>query len=198
MDWRLPTLLLAFALGAAPAEATTVRSVALGEMLEAAALVFEGRVHGVETRSGPRRIETCARFEVLEVLSGPPVASPLTLCFAGGALGTRSYRVGGLRVPAEGEHGIYFVESLDAPLLNPLYGWSQGHFRVLGDPGGVHTADGQPVTDMDDGASQAPLGASDGVARGVGVAPRRGAAEVRGLSPDAFKERLRALRGEPR
>ena len=188
----LPILIL---LATLPAQASSVRSVSLEEMLAGAELVFEGRVLGLETRAGRRRIETCADIEVLEVISGPPVASPLTLCFAGGSLGERSYRVGGLRAPLAGEHGIYFVESLDSPRLHPLYGWSQGHFRVDA-TGLVHTEDGRPVTGMEGGAGEPVLGPSEGVARGVRVGrSRRSLEEPRSLDASAFKARLRALRG---
>ena len=193
---------------AAPAAASSQRAKSVEELLTEAEAVFEGRVVGLEVEDGVTRpIRTCARFQVLEIVKAPPRGLPATvrLCFAGGRGRAGERSVEGVHVPALGEHGVYFVESLARPLVNPLLGWDQGRFRILADPdrpeGFVASADGRGVASVDDGRG-AP-GLSDGVARGVGLAEapaatpgaaglRRGP-PARPLTPDEFKQRLRAL-----
>lgn len=190
---------------AGPAVASTVRAIAVEELLAEAELVFEGRVVALETTDDdPRRIRTCARFEVLDVVKAPPsgVPSPLRLCFSGGSGVRAARRVEGVTIPALGERGVYFVESVTRPLANPLLGWDQGHFRIVTDPdepdGRVTSADGREILAVDDGRG-GPPGFSSGLARGVtvgdpaGAAPGERRALRRALSPALFKQRLRTL-----
>ena len=124
------------------------------------------------------------------------VAGPgVELCFAGGKLGELRAFVPGVVTPRLGERGIYVVASVSRPHLNPLYGWDQGHFLIEPQETGgapvVKTARRRPVTGIESGLAGAP-GRSAGIARGVRVAESaRG--RGRGLAPDAFKARLRAL-----
>jgi hypothetical protein len=192
MHPSLRIALVAAALVAAPSGATTVRSLDVGELARRAELVFEGRVVAREHRVGARgELRTCVSFAVLEVVKGPPVASPYELCFAGGARGARTLRALGMRYPEPGERGIYFVSDVDGGRVNPLLGWDQGRFLVDGgaDPV-VRSADGAPVAELAPDPAPAP-GPSRGVARGA-RAVRRG---ERGMTPDAFKARVRELAG---
>jgi hypothetical protein len=192
----LRRLALALALAAplgAPAHATSVRSLGIRELAAEAELVFEGRALASEVRAEGDAIRTCVRFEVIEVLKGPAVASPLELCFAGGTLGARTRRVHGVRAPEPGERGIYFVHRLGAPRVHPLLGWDQGRFRVReGDAPEVTSAAGEPVEALEPAREGRALGPSEGVARGARLAPPGG----RGLDPDAFKLRLREILAE--
>ncbi len=132
---------------------SSVVSLAFPEVVESAELVFEGRVESVESRqTGPRRIHTFVRFRVLDVVKGDHADGSLELRFLGGSVNGRRMRVTDMRLPEVGETGIYFVESMDRPLVHPLVGWSQGHFRVEPDAGGeqrVFTADRRPVAGRD-------------------------------------------------
>jgi hypothetical protein len=165
-------------------------------MLDGAEFVFEGRAIGRRTLEdgGPGALRTCVSFEVLEVLKGPAVASPLELCFAGGRSRygvTRS--VMGLDRPMLGERGIYFVSSLGDPyLVHPLVGWDQGRFKVDADDK-VTTAGGDPVVALEGGDDAKTEG---GAARGARTAKRgaRGAAPA--MDAAAFKARLRELIAE--
>ena len=182
----------AFALHAVSASATTVLSVSMGQMAEASELVFEGRVLTQEPQGEGRKIRTCIAFEVLEVVKGPAVGSPLELCFSGGTRKGRTRHIHGMRHPQPGEHGIYFVETLAEARVNPLLGWQQGHFRVS--DGSVATADGRDVVAVDsDDASGSRV--SRGVARGAQVQHRhaRSAGGPAPLTSDEFKARIRAL-----
>jgi hypothetical protein len=185
----------AFALLAHSSGATTVRSVSMSQMAQAAELVFEGRVLTQEAQGENRKIRTCIAFEVLEVVKGPPVASPLELCFSGGTHKGRTRRIHGMRHPQPGEQGIYFVETLREARVNPLLGWEQGHFRVARDgSNAVETADGRRVTSVEsDDRSGARV--SGGVARGARVQSRhaRSASDPDPLTSDEFKARIRAL-----
>jgi hypothetical protein len=191
----LPLAALLAALLAVASAATTLRSLSVRELLERAELVFEGRALAREARElrPGGAIRTCVRFEVLEIVKGPAVASPLELCFSGGTVGARTRLVHGVDAPEPGERGVYFVEDLAAPRVHPLAGFDQGRFPVRGEGAAaeVTSADGRPVTALDAGAPAA-AGPSDGVARGAQL----GAADARGLSPAAFKARLRDLLAE--
>jgi hypothetical protein len=190
MHPRLRIALGVTALLAAPAGATTVRSLDVGELATRAELVFEGRVLARETRTGARgALRTCVSFEVLEIVKGPPVATPYELCFAGGASGSREVRVEGMRYPEAGERGIYFVGAVRGGRTNPLLGWDQGRFLVAEGPDPiVTTAEGAPVVGLGRDRSP-PAGPSDGVARGARLA-RPG---ERPLTPAAFKARIREI-----
>jgi hypothetical protein len=194
MDRRLALALSLAALLAAPAGATTVRSLGVRELAGRAGFVFEGRALASEVRAGGGgAIRTCVRFAVLEVLKGPPLAGPLELCFAGGRVGARERVVHGMHVPEPGERGVYFVERLEDGRVHPLLGWDQGRFLVREGPEPeVTTADGEPVADLDPAQEGRATGPSRGVARGALRAPPG----ARGLSPDAFKARVRALLAE--
>ena len=184
-------------LAAHGAQAASVRSVSMSEMLGGAELVFEGRAVGRRTAEdgGPGALRTCVRFEVVEVLKGPAVASPLELCFAGGRSKygvTRS--VAGLERPQLGEHGIYFVGSLADPyLVHPLVGWDQGRFRVEADQT-VTTAAGDPVLSLE--ADDAKV--EGGAARGARVGKRGARSGAAPMDAAAFKARLRELMAEGR
>jgi hypothetical protein len=182
---------------AAHAHASSVRSVSVDDMIEHSELVFDGRVVGRRyvDDGDAKHLRTCIRFEVLEVVKGPQVESPLELCFAGGTSKrgvTRS--VAGLGVPAPGERGIYFVGSLGALELSPFYGWDQGRFLVDRKKDVVTTAAGKPVLGLD---ATAPGDAvSDGVARGARVAEPGARAASAPMGAEAFKARVRQLATE--
>ena len=107
--------------------------------------------------------------------------------------------VSDMRLPQQGEHGIYFVESLERPQVNPLYGWSQGHFIVKPDATGserVMTNRRLPVTGVVDhkpdeqmAPAERAQALSKGIARGIVVGQ-----EVKGdtgIAVDEFKKVLR-------
>jgi len=208
-----------------PALATTVRSVSVEEMLADSALIVEAEVVAVETVVGdhPRAIHTCALLRVLDVIKGTAGEDPVELCFSGGTSGEVTRKVFGMVYPEVGETGVYFIYSLDHPLVNPLYGWHQGHFRIEfpaeRPEGVVTTAEGREVIDL---AADSPDGMpGPGAARGVVL--RREAPPEAGrpaaeagldrsrtgenamesdaeagpppLAPEEFKARLRSLLG---
>jgi hypothetical protein len=196
MDRRAVALALCLAaLPAAPAAATSVRSLGIRELAAGAGLVFEGRALASEVRDAPGGgLRTCVRFEVLEVLKGSAGPGPLELCFAGGSAGRRTRRVEGSEAPATGERGVYFVRDPVGSGVHPLLGWDQGRFLVHEAAGAaeVTTAGGEPILALDPGREGRAAGPSRGVARGALVAPPG----ARGMEPEAFKARLREILAE--
>jgi hypothetical protein len=143
-------LLMPFSLG----NATSVREVSMDEMLRQSQLVFEGTVTAVEAReTSQKRIHTYVTLQITDIIKGEYHGSSITLRFLGGTLGDVTMAVSDMRFPQQGEHGIYFVESLESLQANPFYGWSQGHFIVQRDATGserVLTNRRLPVTGVRD------------------------------------------------
>lgn len=174
--------------------ATTVAQLSFDEVIATAELVFEGRVIAVEAReTGPRSIHTFVEFEVLDILKGDFTGSTIELSYLGGRVGNREMQISEMQVPETGETGIYFVESLHAPLLHPLVGWSQGHYLIEQDSNGrahVQSADHQPIRAV----SIAPFAAAltlDGGGVANGVLIQSIADESSAMSADGFKALVR-------
>ena len=183
-----------------PAAALSVKAVSVEDLLARSALIVEGRVIQSNARKvkGTRFIQTCALVEISDVIKGAPAADQVELCFLGGQLGQTSMQVPGMLYPALGETGIYFVEAPGQPMIHPLYGAAQGHFRIQPGPAGkrmlVRTADGRAVAQVAGSSGRPAAGLSDGVARGIGIAAK----SQEGLSPADFKAALRhILAGTP-
>lgn len=169
------------------AQATAIREVSLQEALQHSELVFQGRVVKRTTVEDEGiRPFTRIVFQLDEIIKGDYPGPQLVLDFAGAP--EVGLVVSEMRYPEVGEVGIYFVESLQRRQVNPLYGWSQGHFRIV-DYHGVSTiiaADGQPVVALEPAPSGKAL--TRGVAKGVRT---RRQAWDRGMHPEDFKAVLR-------
>lgn len=180
--------------------ASSVRKVTMDEMLQACQFVFEGNVSSIEAKENmQRRIHTFVTFEIREVIKGEYPHHTITLSFLGGTVGNLTMAVSDMQVPQVGEHGIYFVESLDRSQVHPLYGWSQGHFIVETDHTGtdrVMTSRKQSVTGVEFGrpaeqvssSKQKSQSFSNGIARGLKLAPE--GKDTRGLTLTEFKKTL--------
>jgi hypothetical protein len=181
--------------------AASVREVTMAEMLQKCQFVFEGKVVSTEAKeNSKKRIHTFVTFEIQEIIKGEHSNNTITLSFLGGTVGDVTMMVGDMKFPKVGEHGIYFVESMKRPQVNPLYGWSQGHFLVETDETGterVLTGSRQPVTEVRSTtkitATQVPTGLSTGVARGLTLGQKQGA---KGLTLSEFKKALHERLGE--
>jgi hypothetical protein len=203
--WKLGLALLLVSACSLQTHASTVLEMSFQDVLDHAELVFEGRVSAVESlREDDGMIHTYVRFEVLDVLKGDTPGAVLKLRFLGGTVGTQRLDVTDMTMPEMGESGLYFVESLSSPQVNPLVGWAQGHFLIEPQDGGVPgvlTANHEPVLAVD-AADAAPVTAamntfSKGVAKGVVVQESLSAqAASRPLTVDEFKRSVRALVNE--
>ena len=145
-------LLCVFVAYATGTNATTILGMDIDKVANDAELIFEGEVILHETRQNSNTgiIHTYVTFTVHDVVKGDFSADTIELKFAGGTFMGQIVEVRGLKIPKEGENGIYFVESPTRDLLHPLIGWSQGHFIIEQELGErrVRTIDRQTVTDI--------------------------------------------------
>ena len=189
---------------AGSAGATTILGMDIDKLTADAEFIFEGEVVLTETRqdSNSRIISTYVTFNVVDVMKGDYDAASIELKFMGGVFDGRIMQVSGLKIPQLGEQGIYFVESTSRDLINPLLGWSQGHFIIIVDDGErrISTADEKPVTEVQ-GVSGIPVaikkppaliqGGGDAAA---GVTTESSLILIRrALSVDEFKARIQDL-----
>lgn len=134
------------------ANGTTILGMDIDEVAQQAEFIFEGEVILNETRqdSGTGIISSYVTFSIRDVVKGDYDAESVELKFMGGVFNGQIVEVSGLRIPQLGEQGIYFVESLSRDLINPLLGWSQGHFLIVEEDGvrRISTIDNKAVTDV--------------------------------------------------
>ena len=194
-------LLCVFVTYATGTNATTILGMDIDEVANEAELIFEGEVILHETRQNSNTgiIHTYVTFTVHDVVKGDFSADTIELKFAGGTFMGQIVEVRGLKIPKEGENGIYFVESTSRDLLNPLIGWSQGHFIIEQELGErrVRTIDRQTVTDIQSVSSipsvikkpQAIIEGDGDVAAGVLVDSSSLSIE-RALTVEEFKNRI--------
>lgn len=184
--------------------ATTILGMDIDKVARDAEFVFEGEVILRETRldSNSGIVNTYVTFSIVDVLKGDYSADSIELKFAGGTFNDQIVEVSGLVIPKEGEQGIYFVESTSRNLLNPLLGWSQGHFLIHEELGErrMRTVDQKPVIQVQAVSSippaikkpQALIEGNGDVAAGVYVDSSELTIE-RALTVEEFKERVLEL-----
>ena len=177
--------------------ASTLLELSFSEVASEAQLIFEGEVLGMESQYvADGTIRTFVRFQIIDVLKGDYTGGTIDLSYLGGQVGTRQMRVSELQMPSVGEVGIYFVESIDEPMLSPLVGWAQGHYLIQRSNGEafVHTAKGGAVIAINPSAAALSQsnGMSTGTAKGV-VVPRSALAQGLSspMSVDEFKRSVR-------
>jgi len=145
----LGSLLFFIGVHSSSSVATTLLGMDIDKVVNEAELVFEGSVLLREARqdSNSGIINTYVTFSIHDVIKGDYSGDTIELKFAGGIFNGQVVEVSGLTIPKENEEGIYFVESTSRNLLNPLLGWSQGHFIVSEEFGErrVSTLDRKPV-----------------------------------------------------
>ena len=184
--------------------ATTILKMDIDEIVSEAELIFEGQVRVKETRQDANTgiINTFVTFDITDVVKGEFNGDNVELKFMGGSFNGEVVQVSGLTIPAEGEHGIYFVESLNRDLINPLLGWSQGHF-IISDQDRktqVRTVDNKPVIRVESVAeipvtikkARAISEGNNQVAAGVVTEVNPGRID-RALTVDEFKIRIKDL-----
>lgn len=188
-------VILWLALGS-PARAASVLAVTTDQLVNGSALIFDGRVSRLEVveQPGSRLLHTLVTFEILDRLKGPDPGPTLELRFLGGAKGDRSLVVSDLRLPSMGERGLYFVEQLDRPQVNPLLGWDQGRFLSGRDPASgaeqILTPSGRPVFAFDSSRGAATGLAKEG-AQGVRLRARNSL--ERPLTLEELKQQVRGI-----
>lgn len=204
-------LLLAviFSIAAIPGAATSIKQFTFAELSDHASLIIEGKVIAVVAREDGLGggIGTYVRMQVLDRLKGPNVGPEVELRFAGGTVANRTLQFASMVIPKFGETGVYFVESLDTYQINPLVGWSQGHFVEIADAQTglrrVYTPDKRAILGIGGGSrvqEQQVLSGSQGTAFEIQVAKKRGRSP-QAMNSTEFKDfilRDIALRGSTR
>lgn len=203
--------------------ASTIALIGTADLINNSELVFEGEAIESRTELSPNgRIYTFVAFRVNEVLIGSwdPVATQgiLELRFTGGAAFGMELDLG-VRIPQEGERGIYFVERVAPGLINPLLGWEQGHFTIGSASGStnagfdassdagsnnnsdvVFAANNREVRSVELQSRPATVQFSSGVANGITTAPAYDESQAFSIgappapmSVDDFKSRILEL-----
>lgn len=185
-------------------QATTLLEMDIDSVADRAELIFLGNVltsESIQNINGQYR--TYVTFQVQEVLKGNYPGDSLELSFFGGNINGRGTVVSDLRRPEPGEAGIYFVESLSEDMINPLLGWSQGHFLIRNDQHGiarVTTNRREPVLEIQSMSDvptliRRPPGLVSGAnSKAMGVLIEQEQEKIdRGLTVDQFKARIRRL-----
>ena len=178
--------------------AATIKQVDINFLLQHSAFVFEGSVVSSEARWNAQatRIHTYVVFDIEDVIKGQYADPQLTLRYTGGTVGDTTLAIEGSVVPLPGDIGIYFIESLEHNLVNPILGWSQGHFRILKDAANVErvtTEANSAVIRLEDGETQKSITKSpfsNGIAKGM-VTSRRADAMSQAITKKDFKDQLR-------
>ena len=202
-DKTLFSVLMSCLLLVSPVGATTILGMNIDEVAQGAEIIFEGKVveHNVRENDAGM-IVTYVTFRIEELVKGEYDEHLLELKFTGGRLGGQIMEVSGLRIPSPNEEGIYFVESAYRNLVNPLLGWSQGHYLIYEQNGErrVSTVNDRPITDVLSTQSvpvalRRPVIVIDGdtdPATGV-VAPSQILDSDQALTTESFKAKIRAL-----
>jgi hypothetical protein len=184
--------------------ATTILEMDIDKVVADAEFVFEGSVINSETRqdSSSGIISTYITFQINDIIKGDYTGDSVELKFMGGVFNGQIVQVSGMRIPEVAEQGIYFVESMSRDLINPLIGWSQGHFIIVDDNGTrrIKTAGGQPVIDVEavssiPGSIKKPLSIVEGntdIAAGV-MTQASSITVERALTVEEFKSRITDL-----
>lgn len=170
------------------AMATSIEKLDFDALAAKSEVIFEGEVVTVEARwnNALTDIHTYVTFRVDDTIKGSVPTQQLELRFAGGKVGDDNVVYQGLVYPHVGEAGIYFVETLDKKLVNPLTGWSQGHFKVVGSQ--VMTNEDKPLMALNRSSKVVPSEFSHGTASGLQVGSEGDA----GMSAANFKEQIKA------
>lgn len=197
--------LLTFLLSSGHAYTSTVLQVDMDDLIAQAKLIFEGEVISQQSRWNDNHsgIYTLITFRVDEVVKGEYNETTLSLQFSGGIVGNEGMNVSSMVYPALNEQGVYFVEDPDRDLVNPLVGWSQGHFLIEQDADGeqrILSASHRPVLAMPDtsdksllnktAADHRPSPFSECIVKGIDTADKN-SDKKQAMSKNAFKAAIK-------
>ncbi len=126
--------------------AATVRQIGTNDLVSGSQIIVHGQVIEKWSEAGATQgsIVTKVVVRITELIKGDHADSTIVLTILGGTLGNLRQHVDGSNIPAIGEEGVYFLEDPKRFLINPMYGWTQGHFVVAPD-GQVRTYTGEVV-----------------------------------------------------
>ena len=153
-------LLLSFTVWSA-AQATTIQKFEFKEIVAISGLVIEGEVLSISHFAEDDLIYTRVLIKIDNVLKGLDPGEYIELDFLGGKQDGKSVQIAGQAIPEKGERGFYFIEDVAMKLVNPLVGWSQGHFKIVTDAKGNQTleknsqVDSQALLDLNSSKNSA-------------------------------------------
>ena len=129
---RLATVALAALLMlTSPLHATVLVQLTLEQLVATSELIFSGVVTSSSTSTIGDLVYTTVRFDIDDVIAGEAESETIELRFLGGVSGEHRTEVSSQYIPAVGDRGLYFVDDATRDLVNPLTGWSQGHFPLI-------------------------------------------------------------------
>ena len=136
---------------AVPAFATSVLPVDLAQMIDQAAVAFQGTVVDVHSGRDPQTglLVTMTTFRVDDVLKGS-VPSSYTIKQIGGEDASTGLRFRAIGVPTYkvGETYVLFMNGVSAHGFTSPVGLSQGRFQVLQTQAGLEVENGRDFRDM--------------------------------------------------
>lgn len=179
---------------AGAANAASVRPVQLDELIDTAAVAFEGTCIGnrTEREAGTNLVVTYTTFAVKDVLKGD-VGKTHVIKQVGGEIadGEPSFRVQGVPRFAAGQSYVVFLAGVSSAGFSSPIGLAQGNFRVLPDAAGAKVANGRDFREMTAGMSASAM--PEGTAKSLGAA----GPPVHQLGLEEFKQLVRARTGKP-
>ena len=153
-------LLLSFTVLSA-AQATTIQKFEFQDIVAISELIVEGNVVSISHFAEDDLIYTRVLIKIDDVLKGLDPGEYIELDFLGGKQDGKSVQIAGQDIPEKGERGFYFIEDVAMKLVNPLVGWSQGHFKIVTDAKGNQTleknsqVDSQALLDLNSSKNSA-------------------------------------------
>jgi len=173
---------------ALPAFATSVLPVDLGQMIDQAAVVFQGTVTEVRCGRDPQTgmLVTMTTFRVDDVLKGD-VPSSYTIKQIGGEDASTGLKFRAIGVPTykAGETYVLFMNGVSAHGLTSHVGLSQGRFEVASGDAGLEVGNGHDFRELTENTPDLQLPAQARGANGV----------VHRIGLDDFKAMIRKHAG---
>ncbi len=187
-------VLLALLLAAGAASAASVRPLDLNEIIDTAAVAFEGTCvsNWSEREAKTNLVVTYTTFAVKDTLKGD-ARGTYVIKQIGGTMpaGQLSFRVYGVPTFVVGEDYVVFIAGVSAAGFSSPIGLEQGSFKVLKDEAGPKVTNGRDFREMTAGMPSAALPEATAKALSVAQGP------VRRLDLDEFKQLVRAHAGKP-
>lgn len=119
------------------ATATSILPVNLKTLTDKSELIVQGKITKSRAYRDPasNMIYTEVTIKPIDAIKGKS-AAPIILRFMGGIADGEALVVEGMTYPKLNEEGIYFIESTSRSQVNPITGWSQGHYLIQPDTSG--------------------------------------------------------------